>query len=76
MSAEPFSRLTLVTGGIRAGKSRFALELLGSARHPAFLATLDCDDDEMRDRVAAHRRERPGHWQTVEVPRELVRHLS
>jgi len=76
MSAEPLPRLTLVTGGVRAGKSHFALELLGGVRHPAFLATLDCDDDEMQERVAAHRRERPSRWQTVEAHRDLVRHLS
>ena len=76
MNAEPPTRLTLVTGGARAGKSRFALELFRSARHPVFLATLACDDDEMRGRIAVHRRERPSCWQTVEAPRDLARHLS
>ncbi len=76
MSPKQQPPLTLVTGGARSGKSRLALELLDSARRPVFLATLDCSDDEMRDRVAAHRRERSPHWRSVEAQRDLVLRLA
>ncbi len=34
-----------------------------------FAATADALDEEMRERVERHRRERPEHWHTIEVPR-------
>lgn len=68
----------LILGGARSGKSRRALELARrSRRRPvAFLATAERIDAEMRARIAAHRRERPAGWKTIEesrlVPGRLV----
>jgi len=62
---------TLVLGGIRSGKSRWAEEAIaeqtGSAavRYLATGARPDTDDDWAR-RVAAHRSRRPTSWETVE----------
>ena len=65
--------ITLVLGGARAGKSRFAEELIESTARPAlYLATAQPLDDEMRARIAAHRARRGAHWTTVEEPLELV----
>jgi adenosylcobinamide kinase/adenosylcobinamide-phosphate guanylyltransferase len=67
------STLTMLTGGARSGKSRFALELAG--RHPAprvFVATAEACDAEMADRIARHRAERGTGWQTVEAPLDLA----
>jgi adenosylcobinamide kinase/adenosylcobinamide-phosphate guanylyltransferase len=53
--------VTLVTGPVRSGKSRFALELAReSGREPVFVATavVDPNDAEMTARVARHRAER------------------
>lgn len=63
----------LVGGGVRSGKSAFALhraEQLGARR--AFIATAEVLDDEMRARVEKHRRERSADYRTLEAPRELA----
>jgi adenosylcobinamide kinase/adenosylcobinamide-phosphate guanylyltransferase len=61
--------VTLITGGARSGKSRFAETLAaeGGGR-VVYLATLEPRDDEMRLRVARHRASRPASWLTVEEP--------
>ncbi len=61
--------LTLVTGPVRSGKSRFALELAHESGHvPVYVATAEIDphDREMTDRVAQHRAER-GAMRTIET---------
>jgi adenosylcobinamide kinase / adenosylcobinamide-phosphate guanylyltransferase len=65
--------ITLVLGGARSGKSRFAEELIESAARPAlYLATAEPHDEEMRVRIAAHRARRGARWATTEEPLELV----
>lgn len=66
--------LTFILGGARSGKSELATHLASAAREPVlFVATMRELDDEMRERVAAHRAQRPGEWRTVEAPVDLVR---
>ena len=60
--------LTLVIGGARSGKSRFALTLGDHAERPAYIATARAEDAEMAARIARHRQARPAHWRTVEEP--------
>jgi adenosylcobinamide kinase / adenosylcobinamide-phosphate guanylyltransferase len=61
--------LILVTGGSRSGKSSHALTLAGELPAPrTYLATAQALDDEMRERIAAHRRSRPAGWGLVEEP--------
>jgi adenosylcobinamide kinase / adenosylcobinamide-phosphate guanylyltransferase len=60
---------TLITGGVKSGKSRFALELaeeFGEGR--SFLATATGFDEEMRERILRHRAERGGRFETIEEP--------
>jgi adenosylcobinamide kinase / adenosylcobinamide-phosphate guanylyltransferase len=108
-SPEDPTRLILVLGGARSGKSTFAERLaaqyaalraaddaepaagsaaaaplhLVDAGHPGaapqggagrvtFLATSETNDQEMADRVAAHRSVRPDSWVTVECPTEVA----
>ena len=63
-------RLSLVFGGARSGKSRFAeqmaQELAGSAQDVIYLATASADDGEMQQRIAHHQARRPAQWSTVE----------
>ena len=62
----------LIAGGVRSGKSAFALErarALGTRR--AFIATAEPFDDDMRARAEAHRRERADAFRTIEAPRAL-----
>jgi len=61
-------RITLITGGVRSGKSSFAQELaLKSAQSVLFVATAEAGDEEMRQRIEEHKRARPESWQTLET---------
>jgi adenosylcobinamide kinase/adenosylcobinamide-phosphate guanylyltransferase len=74
-STEP-ARTTLVLGGARSGKSRFALGLAEAAPGPrVYVATAEGLDAEMRERIARHRAERGAAWATVEEPVELAARL-
>ena len=67
------TRLTVVGGGVRSGKSRLAVELaLAAGPRRAFIATAQAFDDEMRERIARHRLERDGRFTTIEAPRGLA----
>ncbi len=69
--------LTLVTGGARSGKSRFAETLAAESGLPVvYLATMELLDDEVRERASRHRLRRPSSWQTVEEPVEVVAALE
>lgn len=67
--------LTLLLGGVRAGKSARAVELAqtyAGSRDVLFVATAQAFDDEMRARITKHRAERPAHWSTLESVVELA----
>ena len=64
-------RLILVLGGARSGKSVFAESLAGLERKVAYIATARPADDEMRERVRAHRARRSKQWVTYEQPEEI-----
>ena len=68
--------LTLVIGGARSGKSRFAFQLGCKARQPAYIATARAEDAEMERRIARHREGRPAHWVTVEEPLAIARAVA
>ncbi|HEV2275923.1 MAG TPA: bifunctional adenosylcobinamide kinase/adenosylcobinamide-phosphate guanylyltransferase [Acidobacteriaceae bacterium] len=68
MHQEIRKTVTLVLGGVRSGKSRFALDLALRARRVTFVATAQPVDGEMRQKIERHRAERPSHWRTVEEP--------
>jgi adenosylcobinamide kinase/adenosylcobinamide-phosphate guanylyltransferase len=66
-------KVILVTGGGRSGKSRHALELAKPYKHKAFIATAEAFDEEMRLRIAKHKKERSPELFTVEEPVDLAR---
>lgn len=64
--------LTLIGGGARSGKSRFALELaVARFERPAFIATAEAHDEEMEERIRSHQAERGAGWTTLEEPLDL-----
>ncbi len=66
-------RLTLVLGGARSGKSRYAEQLIEAAGgKPIYIATAEARDAEMRKRIARHRARRGKQWTIVEAPLELA----
>jgi adenosyl cobinamide kinase/adenosyl cobinamide phosphate guanylyltransferase len=67
-------QLTFVLGGARSGKSRFAQELAQDAGgdRVLFVATAEAKDEEMRERVARHRAQRPAAWRTVEATQKVA----
>jgi adenosylcobinamide kinase / adenosylcobinamide-phosphate guanylyltransferase len=68
------TKIILVGGGARSGKSRFAMDYartLGERR--LFVATAQAFDAEMGERIARHREERGLAFTTVEEPVQLAR---
>ncbi len=68
--------VTLVLGGARSGKSRYAVKLASRAARVVFLATAKPSDAEMCAKIARHRAERPTQWLTLEEPIALDRVLQ
>jgi len=71
------SRITLITGGARSGKSSYALSLgLRNYSRRVFIATAVPFDQEMKERIARHREERDDQFHTIEEPIDLSRVLT
>jgi adenosylcobinamide kinase/adenosylcobinamide-phosphate guanylyltransferase len=64
--------VTFLTGGGRSGKSRLALAASEGALRPAFVATAEAFDEEMRERIRRHQEERSDRFLTVEEPLDLA----
>lgn len=65
--------LTVILGGARSGKSAFAVET--GKEHPGevvYVATAPESDEDMADRIARHRDERPSNWTTIEEQIDLA----
>ena len=74
-------KLTLVIGGARSGKSRYARDLAaalseGQGGRVAFIATARVGDEEMKDEIERHRKMRSAAWRTFEEPLDVPPLLS
>ncbi|AEA34277.1 bifunctional adenosylcobinamide kinase/adenosylcobinamide-phosphate guanylyltransferase [Hippea maritima] len=68
--------ITLITGGVRSGKSRYALKMALSYKRRLFIATAVAFDDEMKKRIEKHKQERGNLFKTIEEPVYLSRALD
>lgn len=60
------SKITLITGGNRSGKSSQAEERLANQESVLYIATAFNTDEEMTERIRIHRERRSKSWQTYE----------
>lgn len=66
--------MVLILGGARSGKSSMAERMAAEAGgRVTFVATAEPRDEEMRQRIAAHRAARPKGWHTIEEALDLGR---
>lgn len=65
------SKITLVTGGTRSGKSSYGESLLKDKNDVAYIATSIIYDEEMNERVKKHKESRNKLWTTIEGYKNL-----
>ena len=65
---------TFVTGGLRSGKSEYALRRASELGPPPWLYVASAieGDDELKARLANHRRDQEATWRLVEAPEHLT----
>lgn len=70
--------ITLIIGGARSGKSTLAEKIANKrgGKEVIYLATAEVRDDEMKERVAKHRLQRPTTWKTIEEPYRVSKRLE
>jgi adenosylcobinamide kinase/adenosylcobinamide-phosphate guanylyltransferase len=70
-------QLILILGGARSGKSTHAEKVAAEiGPNVLYIATAEAGDDEMAERIIAHRADRPATWQTLEAPRNVGQALA
>jgi len=70
-------KIVLILGGARSGKSSYAQKTAADRGGSVlFCATARPLDDEMRERIEAHRRSRPAGWDTLEAKDNLAAALA
>ena len=69
------SKIILITGGQRSGKSSYAEQMaLSLAEKPVYVATAHVWDEEFRERVRRHQERRGPQWTNIEEEKYLSRH--
>jgi adenosylcobinamide kinase / adenosylcobinamide-phosphate guanylyltransferase len=64
---------TFLVGGARSGKSTLAVRLASAFDGPVVVvATAEARDDDMAERIRAHRASRPADWEVVVAPLGLL----
>lgn len=66
------SKIILITGGQRSGKSQYAETLaLALSPNPVYVATAHVWDEEFKERVRRHQERRGPEWDNIEEERHL-----
>ena len=69
------SKVSFITGGQRSGKSSFAMQkALELTEQPVYIATSRIWDDDFKNRVDRHKRDRTENWINIEEEKELSKH--
>lgn len=62
----------LILGGVRSGKSSYAVELAKKLkRRTVFIATATVSDSEMKKRIELHKKSRPRQWKLIEEDKDI-----
>lgn len=70
-------KIIYITGGVKSGKSLFAETLIKKRyKKKIYLATAIPFDDEMKDRVKKHKKQRGEDWKTIEGYKNLYKILE
>lgn len=70
-------QLIFLLGGARSGKSTYAENWAKThGGRVLFVATGQAQDEEMAQRIARHRAERPAEWTTLEAPFHAARQIA
>ncbi len=68
---------TLVLGGVKSGKSRYAESLVTAISDKVtYIATATAGDSAMAERIHRHRMDRPLSWHTIEEPKLLAQAIG
>lgn len=70
------SKITLVTGGSRSGKSTYAESLLKDFDNVLYIATAIVTDNEMKNRINRHKESRNQEWTTYEGYKDLDKQIE
>ncbi len=70
-------KIIFITGGARSGKSSFALNKTSEIKgQKAYIATAEALDEEMKERIENHKKDRGSAWDTYEEPLHVSNVLS
>ena len=70
-------KITFVIGGARSGKSSFALKQAEKIKgRKAYIATAQAFDEEMKERIEKHKKDRSKDWDTFEEPLKVADALN
>ncbi|MEW6108275.1 MAG: bifunctional adenosylcobinamide kinase/adenosylcobinamide-phosphate guanylyltransferase [Nitrospirota bacterium] len=66
-------KIIFITGGARSGKSSFAMaEASKIDGRKAYIATAEALDEEMKERIERHKKQRGNEWDAYEEPLEIA----
>lgn len=69
------AHIILITGGQRSGKSNYAKKIvLDLDAFPIYLATSRTWDDDHKERIIRHRKDRGKQWKTIEEEKHISKH--
>lgn len=69
------AKVIFITGGQRSGKSSFAMQkALELTEQPVYIATSRIWDDDFKNRVDRHKRDRTENWINIEEEKNISKH--